>query len=432
MRYFRFFLFICIFIIMITDIKGVEPQSPATNLNPYTGWGILAYSKVPQGCECQISMPCPWGGGASCSVSGLWGCVCEPTTCEITLPSGGSMSVPGVRCYAFPGNSSVSCCPPPPESLSGKSLDINTPNVESYPASYVGKYEHLLYRDTIFVVKPFLTSYQLAWCNSKVFYHRINGHTLYTSTGDSLHLNSVDGIMKIAPLSRDELMIVSPTKFYRYTISTHDVKKLGEYNDVLLLPQCVEIKLPYIVISTFNGVKVFLYEGDNVQLITQFQPGLPSHNIKYSWQKHILYRPIIGEESIVLVHLSSPYVTVYSLKGEHKRSMYFSYPDYIDQLTYVDTTLKIRSTCEACHKIKCFLFDASLVENNKLLCSFCGAWFIIDLEAMEVRELAFYDRQHNGTFISQIVPNADGEIWLVNILPLIAENPQIELLAFKK
>jgi len=428
MRYFRFFLFICIFI-MITDIKGVEPQSPATNLNPYTGWGILAYSKAPQGCECEISSPCPGGGTVSCQVSGWKYCFCGPTYCKITLPDSNSVQVPGVICFSDVSYSPPVCCPPP---VPPKSLDINMPDVESYPVSYVGKYEHRLYGDTLFWVKPFLFFNQLAWCDNKLFYYRAQGHTLYTSVGDSLQLNSIDGIIKVAPLSCDELMIVSPTQFYRYTISTHSMEKLGEYNDGSHLPQCVEIKLPYIVISTLNGVKVFLCEGDNMQLMAQFQPELPSHNIKYSWQRHILYRPIIGEESIVLVHLSSPYVTVYSLKGEHKRSMYFSYPDYIDQLTYVDTTLKIRSTCEACHKIKCFLFDASLVENDKLLCGFCGAWFIIDLEAMEVRELAFYDRQNNGTFISQIVPNADGEIWLWNIVPLIPENPQIELLAFKK
>jgi len=413
---------IFILIFLIWGEVSSEPFNTQDSI-AYTGWDILSSYKVPG--QCRIVRPCPDGSNVECSASG-WFTLCQGINCVWD-----TLTVPGVRCMAFPGGVTINCYTPP--------IPIkSTPNLSDtglYFASYTGEYEQLLESDTIFAVKPLLTSYQLVYneYNDEILYHRIEGYTLYTVDRDSLRLGSIDGIVKIVPISTDEWMVVSPTGIYKYVVSINVTKRLAEYKDRVYSPQCVDVNLPYIGISTFNGIRIFLYESDSIKLVTRFQPEVPTRNIKYSWQKHNLYKPIVHMQKIVLVHLSSPYVTIYDMSGEHQKSISFNYPDYFDQLIYVDTTLKASATGEASRVVKCFLYDATLMDDNKLLCGFCGTWFTLDLNTMEVTELAFYDEQHSGTLISQIAyaTDTDTDIKLVNVLPLSATIPQIEILSFK-
>jgi len=396
----------------------VEEWLKLPDLKTHTGWEIT--SSLAEGCFCFIERTCPDGSRISCGVSGLWGCSCLPATCKLD-----GTEVPGVKCYAFPGQSSFACCPAPCEA----SVGISEFTTTFQSIKYLGRYEHILYKDTLFAVKPFLSSYQISAKYGEVFYYPIGEHTLYTPSGDSLQLDSVDGIMKVEPISYDKLIIASPTGVYRYTLSTNDVEKLGKYNDIVLLDKCVKIELPYIVISTFSGIKVFLYEGDKIRMISHFQPEMPPLNvIKYDWQKHYLYMPIVTENKIILSHLSSPYIAVYDMKGNRQSSISFDYPDYINQLNYIDTTCKVESSCESCCKIKSYILDATLIKDNILLLGLGTSWFIVNLKNMEVSEVAFYDENHNGTVISQVL-NANN-IKLVNVLPLIMGKGHIEISLF--
>jgi len=66
---------------------------------------------------------------------------------------------------------------------------------------------------------------------------------------------SIDGIVKIVPISVNEWIVVSPTGIYKY-VSINTTKRLAKYKDRVYSPQCVDVNPPYIGISTFDGRNV--------------------------------------------------------------------------------------------------------------------------------------------------------------------------------